>query len=403
MKKLLFVIHNTEIGGPQKSLLALLDNIDYSKFEAHVLVMQTQGILGKYFNTNVKFVKPSRMLTAMTLPSKNPLGSLFTFIKYGEIFLALQTIFSMIKYVFTNVNMNQERQRLWKKFHNRVPRIDGYYDAAFGILGLATYCVVDLVDAKNKFHWIRSDVRILKLNEAIEAEYFAKVDGFLSVSRICSQIFSSVYPFSEGRITTFYNYIPEKFYNSIPFDMNIMPLEPGVTRLISVTRLVSLKGIEMIIDVCEELLKNQENIKWYILGDGKERTKYENEISRRGLSGKLVLLGFQLNTLAFIESADIFLHLSESEGKSNAVDEAIYVGKPIIVTNYPTIKEQITDGITGVICNFSKGEIVNKIHKVIHDADLKKKLSTNCINSSHERENLSDLFNRLSSTPLPSS
>ena len=40
MKKLLFVVNNFNIGGPQKSLLALLDNINYELFEDDGLLME---------------------------------------------------------------------------------------------------------------------------------------------------------------------------------------------------------------------------------------------------------------------------------------------------------------------------------------------------------------------------
>ena len=39
------------------------------------------------------------------------------------------------------------------------------------------------------------------------------------------------------------------------------------------------------------------------------------------------------------------MYSSLFEGKSVAIDEAMLLAKPIIVTNYPTAKDQIQDGL----------------------------------------------------------
>ena len=282
--------------------------------------------------------------------------------------------------------MNQSRQKLWMKYGHKMPTIPGEYDLSFGILGLSTYVVADLVNSKKKYHWVRSDVRILKLNEKIEAIYFNKIDGALSVSNECSDIYTTVYPFMKGKVKTFYNYLPIEFYKRFPSDVSCLD-RYNCSKLITISRLSSNKGIEYVIDVAEYLKKHQVAFHWFVLGDGDKRQTYETVVKERNIDDVITFLGFELNTVSFIEKSDIFVHLSESEGKSNAVDEAKYVCKPIVITNYATVKEQIVDSVTGIICDFDVVKIGNAIIDLLSNKGKQEKLIEGC---EREKRNTAD-------------
>ncbi|MGP9043565.1 glycosyltransferase [Cytobacillus kochii] len=379
--KLLFVISNINIGGPQKSLLALLDKIDYNLFDVYVYVMKPGGVLKDYYNSNVNFLWTDDLITATTIPSENTIRHLKTFLKKGKIKMFFGALGALFNHIFFQKNMNQERQKFWKKNKDALPRLDGKYDLTFGILGLSTYFMIDLVESGKKFHWIRSDTRILNRDIEIDASYYKKLDGSLSVSMECAEIFVEMYPFMKDKVDVFYNHIPISFYNSLEYDGNIIRTYDKKIKLITVTRLDPLKGIEMAIEACSILIEKGLKIKWFILGDGKFRNEIERMIDEKGIKDSFILLGFQLNTLSFINDADIFVHPSRTEGKSNAVDEAKFVGKPIVVTNYDTVCEQIEDGVTGLICGMSGKEIANSIETILKDNNLKKNLVKNCIES----------------------
>lgn len=386
--KLLFVISNINIGGPQKSLLALLDKIDYNLFDVSLYVMKPGGVLKDYYNKNVHFLKTDDLITATIIPSKNTIGYLKTFVKKGKFKMLFGALKALFNHLVFKKNMNQERQKFWEKNTNTIPKINGYYDLAFGILGLSTYFVVDSVEAKKKFHWIRSDARILNRDTKIDANYYKKLDGVLSVSSECAKIFVDMYPFMKDNTKVFYNHIPESFYSMLEYDETLMKTSNNYTKIITVTRLDPLKGIEMAIEACKLLVDRGLKIKWFILGDGEFRDEIEKMIDEKGIKDSFILLGFQLNTLSFINDADIFVHPSRTEGKSNAVDEAKFVGKPIIVTNYDTVKEQIEDRVTGLICGMHGKEIADAVENLLNDKSLFSILASNCKNQKDGTEDV---------------
>lgn len=399
-KKILFVISNSSIGGPQKSLLALLDKINYDNFSVDLLILNPGGVLEREFNKNVKLLETPEIITAMTIPSKNTLKYLKILLKNKEHYILFDVLIAIIKNLIFKKNMNQERQRIWKKHSSKLPELTDKYDLAFGILGLSTYYIQDLTNAEKKFHWIRSDTRILKRNETIDKDYYKKLDGFLAVSNETAKIFEDIYPFSRNKMHVFYNYIPVSFYNKLPYDSQLMETQNNEIKILTITRLDPLKGLDMAIESCKILLEKGHNVKWFILGDGNYQTEIEKDIKLNGLENNFILLGFQMNTLAFINDADIIVHPSLTEGKSNSVDEAKFIGKPIVVTNYATVREQIEDNITGLVSEMNSESIVNNIEKLLLNSNLKIKLIKNCLNSEENSVDPNLFLNKLMNEDL---
>ncbi|MEY8666345.1 glycosyltransferase [Enterococcus innesii] len=388
MKKILVVISSLNIGGPQKSLLGLLDNVDYANYEVDLYVLQPGGELEGFINKNVNLLNVNPLHTSLTFPKEN-------------IFLTIKTLlvnrfFKSLRYFFSTLifrkSMKKFRQRNWKDMRKRIPMLPNEYDLAIGILGLSTYFISDCVDAKVKVHWVRSDIRMLKSDEEIDEFYYKKLNGIVSVSKETAAIFTRRYPFTKDKITVFYNLLPLKFYkcNSNKIGIDIERVLKKEKIILTIARLDPLKGFDLCLDACELLIKSRNDFKWFVLGDGVERKRIEKEIEERNLEDYFILLGFQLNTFDFLEKCDLLVHASRAEGKSNVIDEAKYLGKPIVVTNFPTVAEQIVDGVNGLVSDFSGESISQNIDKILSDENLSKKFSIN----NRKDENSEEYFKR---------
>ena len=67
------------------------------------------------------------------------------------------------------------------------------------------------------------------------------------------------------------------------------------------------------------------------------------------MQSHVIILGKKSNPYPYIKACDIYVQPSRYEGKSVTVREAQMLCKPVVVTNYPTAKSQIQDGIDGKI------------------------------------------------------
>lgn len=87
--------------------------------------------------------------------------------------------------------------------------------------------------------------------------------------------------------------------------------------------------------------------------------------------------GIRDNPYPYIRNCDIFVQPSRFEGKSVVLDEAKLLCRPILVTNYQTANEQITDQKNGVICDMTPQSIAESIMKMLHSPELLKQIQHN--------------------------
>ena len=70
-------------------------------------------------------------------------------------------------------------------------------------------------------------------------------------------------------------------------------------------------------------------------------------------------------------------NLQGLKGKSIALDEAKILNKPIVVTNFSTAKDQINDGVDGLITEMNSNAVAEGIEQLINDKKLKEILVNN--------------------------
>lgn len=128
-----------------------------------------------------------------------------------------------------------------------------------------------------------------------------------------------------------------------------MCMDDGLMNVVTVARLSPEKNIDKAIELHKNFEKNGIHFRWYVIGEGKEKQKLEQLIQEAGLEGKFILLGHRENPYKYMKAADIFALLSSSEGFGMVIAEAKVLQKPILVTNFPAAKEQIQDGVNGLI------------------------------------------------------
>lgn len=143
-----------------------------------------------------------------------------------------------------------------------------------------------------------------------------------------------------------YNKIRELAEKPCALDYNTKGL-----KLISVGRLISLKGYERLIKILSELEKKYDFELW-ILGEGEEREHLERIIKEKGIDS-VKLLGYQSNPYMYIKKSDLLISASFSEGYSTVVTEAISLGIPVLTTATAGMEEILRDGLLGEIVDNS--------------------------------------------------
>lgn len=356
--KILFVVNNFNFGGPQKALLNLLYELENCEVELFLVSLNGRGSLTRYVPDYVKILKLKSKYALLTLNKKNFSKHFFQNIIHPIL------LFKSIKAIY-EINKNQNnnakiKQAFWidNKF-NELPFSDNF-DYVIGVSsGHSIYFARDNVKANVKLGWIRTDYNVLKRNNKMDNEYFSDIDGFISVSNKCKEIFLDI--FGDKNVKTFYNPLPLKLYDNIP-DANFIKDNNKYT-IATICRLDKDKGLDLLIESAKIIKEQKLNIEWIIVGEGKLNDWLLNEIKNNGLQEIVKPIGFHINTGSIIKKIDLLVHPSRYEGKSNTIDEALLFNKPVLATNFSTVEEQINHRNNGIIVEMDPNSIFQEIKK----------------------------------------
>lgn len=133
----------------------------------------------------------------------------------------------------------------------------------------------------------------------------------------------------------------------------------------------------MAIGAAKLLIKRGYTIQWYVVGEGPERVELEKQISKNGLKNVFYLVGARTNPYPYMYYADIIVQPSRYEGKSLVLDEAKIFAKPIVVTRYSSVEDQVDHGKNGLIADMTAEGLANQIEVMLTDSRKRE----GCINS----------------------
>ena len=150
-----------------------------------------------------------------------------------------------------------------------------------------------------------------------------------------------------------------------------------------------IDGIEAI----EKVRKKGLNVKFLIIGDGPERERIEQHISKKGLENVVAITGFQEDVRPFIVLCSCMIITSHSETFSIAALESMNMGKPMIMTDIGGASEQIEHGKTGFL--YQKGDIESLANYILKLSSqvLRKQMGSEALKSVRKSYSLEKMLN----------
>jgi len=377
-KNLLFVIPSLSAGGGEKSLVSLLNQIDYDQYNVDLFLFNHEGLFMEYLPKQVKILPHPEEFQLFSKPLFKSFTALF--IK-GKLQIALNRVLFAIKNRIIQ-NVSEREQYSWKHLSSSITNLDRYYDTAIGFLEKTSiYYCVDKVNAHRKIGWIHNDYDKLGMNPEFDLPYFNQLNKIVTVSEECANVFKKRFPDQKDKVDLMYNVVSPKMINHMANEQtDVFQRRKDEIIVLTIARLHPQKGLEIAVESCKELINKGYKLRWFVIGEGDERERLKKLIKKNKLEQSFILLGLKANPYPYIKQADIYVQTSRFEGKSIAIDEAKILNKPIIVTDFSTAKDQITNGHDGLIVNMNVKGVVEGIVKVITKKGLQCTLINNLKN-----------------------
>lgn len=370
-KKILFIASNLNTGGVQKSLISLLNCFDFDKYDVDLYLLSKEGVLQDFVPKNVNFIE------------LNFDSSFFKKFPYCIKELCRNKSFYLIYKRLVHVLISRVDRGYGAIYMSKViPKIDKKYDAIIDYGGQQLcYYMVDKLDASKKITFFHNNYKNWDYYFRADKKYYDKVDYIFTVSNECKKSLIDYFPKCKNKIGVIHNIVSEKTIKKMSkynvFNNKKFNPSGKEIKLLTLGRPTLDKGYDYCIKVCKMLKNEGYDFKWYSIGMSNEIEKFKQMAKEYSVEDRFIFLEETTNPYKYIDKVDICVHPSRFEGKAIAVDEMKILCKPILITNFDTVYDQIENGIEGIIVDMDEESIFNKLKELIESEDLRNKLIRN--------------------------
>ena len=379
-KRILFMIGTLQSGGVSKSIVNLLNAMDRTTYDVHLLLLDRSGdILSPYLPSDIT-VHVNREIENLHCGLRGVRALVFT----GHLWLAFGSLLRMLLSKFSRAWAGRWLACLMPRF------TELSFDLIVDYGGQQQlYYMVDKLDGKKKITFFHNDYSKWPYYYAADRLYYPKVDQILSISQTCVDVLKAYFPDCKDKISVMQNISSPVLITKQANETVDLPIAPLL--LVSLGHIMRRKGTDFSIDAAKILQKKGVEFKWMLVGKVVEKDLIRR-IEQEGLADRFVVLGIRSNPYPYIKAADIYVHPARFEGKSIALDEAKILCKPIVVTNFSTVNDQFEDRVNASICEMNGGALADAIIELATNKELCQSyvayLNAHIVDNSSEVEKL---------------
>lgn len=358
--------------GITSSLINLLENIDYNRFEVAIFLQRNASKIALdnlyRINKNVKIIlRNGGFFATFTEQYRNnyvrnrgmiskreerlyPLEAyerefrrLFGNTQYDYVidFSGYSMFWSNLllatkskkKFVYLHSDMKEDLMKVVGNVRPHIINLKGL---------MSIYPKFDkLVNVSENIHQINKK----KLKKFKIPEKFVTVNNLLDLNRIYSEAYK------EENIISTNNENEKLIISNSPTGVEIINFNTENFNIFASGRLSPEKGFDILIEAFSNIADQYPQAMLYILGEGKDRTLLESLIYTYGLTERVYLLGHQSNPFSLINQADLFVLSSHYEGQGLVLLESLALKKNILSTDLEVTREILGDNKYGMLKN----------------------------------------------------
>lgn len=328
-KKVLFYNGSLRMGGIERVLVEVLQNIDKNQMDIDLVIedgTETLNVFEKDIPKEIEiFYLKSEKLIKITDFFRRKKKNIFYKIAYN---------------LLMNYESYIKKSNLKKLVKNKK------YDVVIDFdMGLSKY--LKMIDVNKKIAWIHASIKNWYEKKSRIARLGRRLQQYNNIVTICDEMkeeTANLFPFLKDKLL--------RIYNPFNFDRILNLSEERVENkyydedfIIAIARLtIHQKDFPTLIKGFKKA-KELSNIseKLLILGDGPDREKIEKMIKDKNMEKDVILLGSIKNPYPWLKQAKIFVHSSKYEGLPTVLIEALILKKKVISSACPTGPKEILE------------------------------------------------------------
>ncbi|WP_284463108.1 glycosyltransferase [Chryseobacterium sp.] len=352
--QVLFRHRSMEMGGVEKVILSMLNNLNPEKFDITVCLNLNQGELRDEFPKHIKKV----------------------YLTEGKESFSQNALIHKLQLIRRRMKLSRAL-----KDHKVSDHILG--NKKFDIEIAPTYAAFSSVinssnEASKKIGWFHSEINVPGMQPLVPEilKNFPQFDHMIYCSQKIKDIMHQSYPdLPYPAESVVINAIPiEEIKKKAEEKIDDFPKGPV---FVSVGRLHTRKGYHKLIDAHKKLIDEGFHHSIVVVGNGEEMKNLTEQIRINNVQDTFILTGNRMNPYPYIKKADYFILSSESEAWPLVVAEALILQTPIIATNTGDVSVMVKDKETGYLINYDTHEMYEAMKVFLTDQELIAKIRKN--------------------------
>lgn len=162
------------------------------------------------------------------------------------------------------------------------------------------------------------------------------------------------------RVQVLYNGVYPEHFEGLPRPAQVrreLQIPPGAPVIGAVAHLSRKKGQEYLLRAAALLRERWPDLVCLLVGEGLERTALTRLTERLGLGDAARFLGYRHDAPRIMQAMDVVVLPSVAkEGLGVCLIEAAFLGKPVVGSDAPGIREVLVDGDTGLLAPVADAE-----------------------------------------------
>ncbi len=344
MIKLAIFSNDLSVGGIQKSLYNLLRNLNYSKYEVDLYLMNNKNFYQDKIPEKVNIIYLKKHTK---------------FIKYFP--------YNLLKRILKYEGLSKD------------------YDYAIDFDSYQSLTALNALkcSAKIKIMWIHNDQeqrkkydKKYKINHFLTKNKNKYFDIYVGVSKGVIEPFKKVNNLTDIKYKIIPNLIDTEEIFTKKNEKCSLKVDQNKYNLCSAGSVNVAKNFDETIKTLKELTKYRTDFHFYLIGDGPEMTKIKNITKELELETYVTFLGYQKNPYKYMNLMDGFILMSRYEGQGMVIMEAKALGLELFIHKRLEKYNTNIKGYDNIIEGLKKAQKKSKKYDKLnaYNSDILKKI-----------------------------
>lgn len=148
----------------------------------------------------------------------------------------------------------------------------------------------------------------------------------------------------------------------------------GTHLVVSIARVAHQKGIDILIDCAERMVRRNSGFRFAIVGDGPLGPQMRAYAKEKNVEDHVHFVGRSEHPFRYLHAADLMLLTSRWEALPISIVEAFQTATPVVATDCSGVGQLVDEQVGACVPIGDVGSISDAVQRILLDRDLRKRM-----------------------------